>query len=1093
MPVPAGPRSHNDAAARPRADASADAPSYTDTAASSAGAGARLWLIPIFVALVSLGMTTAGWQWLRGRDIEMAHTQFRNIARQQANAIQFEFDRELAVLRALSALYLAIPNITQTDFGEFGSGFLLRRRAVHGLIWVSRVAAHQRAEHVTRARQELTPDYQIRVLDAAGRAHLAPQKSTPYYPIDFVELRESPPEWLRGLDLSALPALKRTLSGSRDLGVAMVSAPIQLPTIPERATYVAGFEPIFDPSRAVQTVAARRENLRGWVAVIYNLEEIVEDALHDHPPEAINIRMLDPISRQRARLLYSLSWAQSPGDEFQREVELPIYTQSSRHSISMDIPGQRWFLEFTPTKVYLDGRRTQAPQVALGGGLIATLLLVGLAVSMVTRADRVQKEVARATRDLKVAHRELETRSQELGASEKFLDDIIENIPLMVFVKNARTLLFERINLAGEKLLGHSRDQLVGKSDADLFPPEQAKNFLETDQKALRTGEMVDVELEKLSIDGNEALLHTKKIPIFDAEGTPSYLLGISEDITERHQREEKLRSSLFELAQSREQLRRAKERAEKANRAKSEFLANMSHDIRTPMNGIVGFSELLLGTDLNPRQREYVELVDQSSNSLLRLLNDILDLSKMEADELTLESTRFRLCEVLAQVLQTQSVHANKKNIDLGYRMPPEMPNIYLIGDPLRVRQILENLVSNAIKFTAHGQVHVQVETREKTDDTIVLSFAVSDTGPGIEKAEQQRIFDAFQQIELTELSRRGTGLGLTIAARLVHAMDGEIWVDSDPGAGSTFLFSLHLKYETVPQEEQLGDEATAGKRALIVDDTAMNMRMLKETLDHWEMDTRGATSGGEALKIIRKAQESGAGFDVLLLDQVMPDMSGVEVAEQIRQDPDLAAIPILLMTSQGIPSLSLEEFKALKIMRSLTKPVKQIDLWKAVNECLQSPAPQRPQPAADTVEPPAEKALHILIAEDDRVNQRLIQRVLEAWGHKITLCPDGNAAVDAFEVSKFDLILMDVRMPHLNGFEATKKIRRLEKGSATHTPIIAMTAHAMKGDRQRCLDAGMDDYIAKPIKADALQQVIQRVLETEDDPAPESNHPPR
>lgn len=1091
--MPAGPRPHPPAPASPRADPPADAPRYPGPPTASRRALLRLWLVPLSVALVSLGVTTAGWQWLRARDTEMAHNEFRNIARQQANAIQFEFDRELAVLRALSALYLAIPNITQTDFGEFGSGFLLRRRAVHGMFWAPRVPASQRLEHVGRARKELTPDYQIRVLDAAGRAHLAPQKSTPYYPIDFVELRQAPPEWLRGLDLSTRPGLKRTLSGSRDMGQAMVSSPIQLPTIPDRAIYVAAFEPIYDETRATQTVAARRENLRGWVAVIYNLEEIIEDALHDHPPEAINIRMLAPISRRRARVMYSLAWAQPEGGTLEREVELPNYAQSSRFSIPMDIPGQRWFLEFSPTPVYLDGRRSQAPQVALGGGLIATMLLVGLAISVVTRTDRIQKEVARATHDLKVAHRDLETRSQELGASEKFLEDIVENIPLMVFVKNAQTLILERINLAGEKLLGRSRDELMGKTDADLFPPEQAEVFVEADQKALRTGKMVDVELEKISIDGHEALLHTKKIPIFDADGKPSYLLGISEDITERHQREEKLRSSLFELAQSREQLRRAKERAEKANRAKSEFLANMSHDIRTPINGIVGFSELLLGTDLSPRQREYVELVDQSSNSLLRLLNDILDLSKMEADELTLETTRFRLCDVLAQVLQTQSVHANKKKIALGYRMPPELPNIYLLGDPLRVRQILENLVSNAIKFTAHGQVHVQVETREKTDDSIVLCFGVSDTGPGIDKAEQQRIFDAFQQIELTELSRRGTGLGLTIAARLVQAMGGEIWVDSDPGAGSTFLFTLHLKCEAVPPQERIGGEQTAGKRALIVDSTAMNMRMLQETLAHWKMDTRSASSGGEALEIIRQTQESGGGFDVLLLDQAMPDMSGIEVAEQLQDTPDLAAIPTLLMTSQGVPSLSVEEFKALKIMRSLTKPVKQIDLWDALIECLKSPAARRPQPTPDTAQPPDADALHILIAEDDRVNQRLIQRVIEAWGHHITLVPDGNAAVDAFEVSKFDLILMDVRMPKLNGFEATKKIRRLEKGSSTHTPIIAMTAHAMKGDRQRCLDAGMDDYIAKPLKADALQQVIQRVIHTEDDSAGDPQQKPQ
>ncbi|AWV90236.1 response regulator [Bradymonas sediminis] len=1065
--MPAGPHTHTSL------DAAAEA-----TMPARMRARAKYWLLPTLVGIISLGVTTLAWQWLYGRDDDMVRSEFRSVAQQQAKAIQFEFDHQLAVLRALNALYLAIPDISQRDFREFNSGFVLRRRSIHGMLWVPRVKPFERQKHLEYARANIASGYQIRVLDAEGRPHLAPPKTTPYYPIDFVELRDTAPQWLLGLDLSSIPTLQKTLTQSRDRGEAMVSSPIKLPTVPQNGTFVAGFQPIYSSRASAQTVASRRQNLHGWVAVIYSVDEIVDDALREQSPTAINIRLLAPLSRTRAQRLYSLHWAETtPPKDI--EVALPDYQHSEHQRVALQVPGQRWFLEFDPTRSYLSSLRTPAPNIALGGGLIATVFLVGLAISVVTRTDRIQQEVNRATHDLKKAHYQLEIRTQELEDSEKFLDDIVENLPLMIFVKTADALVYQRINRAGEILLNSHRSEVLGKTDIDLFPPEQAMAYRKNDREALKRGEMLDIESEKLVTKDSEILLQTKKIPIFDSHGNPLYLLGISEDITARVQHEEKLRSSLFELAQSREQLRRAKERAEKANRAKSEFLANMSHDIRTPMNGIVGFSELLLETDLSPRQREYVDLVDQSANSLLRLLNDILDLSKMEAGELTLEKTRFRLCDVLVQVLHTQSVHAFEKGIDLGYRMPLEMPNILLVGDRLRMRQILENLVSNAIKFTDHGQVYVEVHTLEKSEDAIALRFAISDTGPGIEEAEQERIFQAFQQIELAESSRQGTGLGLTIAARLVHAMEGEIWVESEPGVGSTFLFTLSLQIEAVPEEERIRVADAAGKRALIADDSLMNSQMIQDLLAHWKMSTQVAVTGAQALDMLLDAQSSGAGFDLLLLDQNMPEMRGTELAARIHQDPELRQIPIILMSEAGLRSLSLAESKTLKIVRNLTKPVKQTKLWEAIHECLQLPDAPAAAASSSALPHPDEGALNILIAEDDAVNQHLIRRVIEAQGHQITLCEDGQRAVDAFEVAKFDLILMDVRMPNLNGFEATKAIRRLEEGTSSHTPIIAMTAHAMKGDRQLCLDAGMDDYIAKPLKADALHQVIQRVMD--------------
>ncbi len=683
--------------------------------------------------------------------------------------------------------------------------------------------------------------------------------------------------------------------------------------------------------------------------------------------------------------------------------------------------------------------------IALAALAVAGVCLAALA-GVLVRLVRLRREVAR--------HRHFD---DALAQERNLLRTLIDNLPDYIFIKD-RQSRFVTTNAPHLGVLGAERlEDVIGKTDFDFFSPELATGYFADEQAVMSTGSPLVNRREKTVTPAGEVRwLLTSKIPYRDRNGNIVGVLGISRDITP--------------IQEAEEALKKAKEEAEAANRAKSEFLANMSHEIRTPMNGIIGLTELALDTPLAPEQREYLEMVKASADALLAVINDILDFSKIEARKLELERVDFSLRDLVGDTMKALGLRAQQKGLELACHIPADVPDA-LVGDPGRLRQVLINLVGNAIKFTDEGEVVVQVACESQTDGEVTLRFLVRDTGIGIPPDKQALIFHAFSQVE-TGMTRKygGTGLGLAISSRLVALMGGRMAVQSEPGRGSTFRFTARFgrSLQAQPGRHLESPVRLDHLPVLIVDDHPTNRFVLEEMVLQWGMVPTSAAGAEAALATLEQAAQSGEPFPLALLDAHMPQVDGFELARRIQGRPDLTGTALVMLTSAGQPG-DIARCRELGIQAYLMKPVAQSDLFNAVCTALARRA-QLPEPARTEKPPPLylpRRRLRVLLAEDNPINQTLARRILEKAGHEVLVAQDGREVLEILDRCTCDAVLMDVQMPELDGLEATRAIRRKEQEDPQrrHVPIIAMTAHAMVGDRQRCLEAGMDGYIAKPL----------------------------
>jgi len=686
--------------------------------------------------------------------------------------------------------------------------------------------------------------------------------------------------------------------------------------------------------------------------------------------------------------------------------------------------------------------------------------------------------ISRDVTKRKELEEKLKERLEELGKEVVFksqlLISLLDNIPDNIYFKDKESRFVAVSKAMSEWIGAANTEELIGKTDFDYFTEEHAKPAYRDEREIMRTGKPIEGKVEKETHpDGRITWVSTTKIPWYDKEENIIGTLGISRDVTENKKKEEELIE--------------ARKVAQKASYAKTTFLAIMSHEIRTPLNAIIGMCEILEETILSKEQHDYLKVLREAGETLLAVINDVLDISKIECGDVQIEKSEFDLDGLVEKVCDILAIRAHKKGVELVDHIFPNVP-ISLIGDSYRLRQILVNLIGNSIKFTDEGEVVLSVKLAEeeklqcetKEENEVCLLFSVKDTGVGIPKDKREAIFDSFKQADSSTTRKfGGTGLGLSISKRLVELMGGKMWVESEEGKGSEFSFTVEFgiqkekKTRTFIEPEEVD---VRGISTLIVDDNATNRLILKEILTAWDADVVEASGGEEAISIYEAARKKGKYFQLVLLDRRMPSVDGFEVAEIIREDKKSEETTTVMMLTSDYRISDLTRIDKLGISCYLIKPIKRDELKNAILTTLGLWKAKKKKEKVGKVKVTDLPAMKILLVEDTEDNRLLIKAFLKKSSVEIDVAEDGKVAFEKFKKNVYDLVLMDMQMPVMDGYTATRKIRTWEKRvGAEGTPVIALTAFALKGDAEKSLDAGCNTHVPKPVRMDTLVKILK------------------
>jgi two-component system sensor histidine kinase/response regulator len=686
--------------------------------------------------------------------------------------------------------------------------------------------------------------------------------------------------------------------------------------------------------------------------------------------------------------------------------------------------------------------------------------------------------ITREVTEKKILERKIEERLEELGKEVVFksrlLTSLLDNIPDHIYFKDEKSRFVAVSKALADWLGAVDHKDMIGKTDFDYFTEEHARPAYQDEQEVMKSGKPIEGKVEKETYsDGRVTWVSTTKIPWYDEDGNIIGTFGISRDVTEKQKKEEELIE--------------AREIAQKASYAKTTFLAIMSHEIRTPLNAIIGMCEILEETVLSREQHGYLKVLREAGETLLSIINDVLDISKIECGDVSIEKGEFFLDDLVEKVCDILAIRAHKKGIELIDHISPNVP-VRIIGDSYRMRQILVNLIGNSIKFTEKGEVVLSVKLAEEEDiqcgtqseDGVCLLFTVKDTGVGIPEDKREAIFDSFKQADSSTTRKfGGTGLGLSISKRLVELMGGKMWVESEEEKGSEFFFTVQFEVQKAKKTRTFIEPEEVDVRGisvLIVDDNATNRLILREILTAWDADVVEASGGEEAISIIKSAREKGKNFRLILLDRRMPSVDGFKVADFIREDKESVDTTTVMMLTSDYRVSDLTHIDKLGISCYLVKPIKRDELKNAILTTLGLWKAKKKKKEIEKVKATDLPAMKILFVEDTEDNRLLIKAFLKGSSVELDVAENGKIAFEKFKKNVYDLILMDMQMPVMDGYTATRKIRAWERRlGAEETPVIALTAYALKGDAEKSLDAGCNTHVTKPVKMDTLVKVLK------------------